>query len=125
MAKAKLFLIAPILLALGLTGCQTVEDATGDQMMTTSDLRKQLEEMPQPEETRPIPTCAPAKQMTAILVNSFKEIPTKAGLASDGSLMILFIAEDTTWTLIRVVNGLSCVMAFGNNMQDVQRDKSI
>ena len=116
--------LALVLLALTLAGCQTVDDVSVKQMSTV-ELRKHLEEMPQPEETRPIPTCAPAEQMTAILVNSFKEIPTKAGLASDGSLMILFIAEDTTWTLIRVVNGLSCVMAFGNNMQDVQRDKSI
>jgi len=112
------------LLALIFTGCQTVEDVPVDQM-TTVELRKHLEEQPQPQETRPIPTCAPAEQMTAILVNSFKEVPTKAGLASDGSIMILFVAEDASWTLIRAINGLSCVMAFGNNMQDVQRDKSI
>ena len=112
------------LLALTFTGCQTVADTPVDQM-TTVELRKHLEEMPQPEETRPIPTCAPAKQMTAILVNSFKEIPTKAGLANDGSLMILFAAEDKTWTMIRVVNGMSCVLMFGVNMQDVERTGSI
>ena len=125
MVKAKLFLIAPILLALGLTGCQTVEDPTSDQMMTTSDLRKQLEEMPQPNDARPMPGCAPAKQMTSILVNTFKEIPTKAGMANDGAIMILFIGEKNTWTLVRAINGLSCVADFGVNMQDVKRNKTI
>ena len=125
MAKAKLFLIAPILLALVLASCQTVEGAPDDQMMTTDDLRKQLEELPKPNDARPMPGCAPAKQMTSILVNTFKEIPTKAGMANDGAIMILFIGEKNTWTLVRAINGLSCVADFGVNMQDVKRNESI
>jgi len=125
MAKAKLVLIIPILFALMLTSCQTVEDAPVEQMMTTVDLRKQLEELPSAKDARPIPGCAPAKQMTDILVNTFKEIPKRAGLANDGAIVILFTGEGGVWTLVRAINGLSCVMDFGVNMQEVKRNKSI
>jgi len=125
MVKVKLALIMPILFVLMLTSCQTVEDAPVEQMMTTIDLRKQLEELPSAKDARPIPGCAPAKQMTDILVNTFKEIPTRAGMANDGAIIILFIGKNNTWTLVRVVNGLSCVMDFGVNMQEVKRNKSI
>ena len=125
MVKAKLVLIIPILFALVLTSCQTVEDAPVGQMMTTIDLKKQLEELPSAKDTRPMPGCAPAKQMTDILVNTFKEIPTRAGMANDGAIIILFIGKNSTWTLVRAINGLSCVADFGVNMQEVKRNEAI
>ena len=111
-----------LILALVLGACQTVADAPVDQMMTTADLKKQLEELPTASDAQPIPGCAPAQQMTDILVNTFKETPTQAGLAKDGAIVILFIGKNSTWTLVRAVNGLSCVMDFGNNMQPVQQN---
>ena len=72
-----------------------------------------------------MPGCAPAKQMTSILVNTFKEIPTKGRIANDGAIVILFVGEQNTWTLVRAVNNISCVVDFGVNMQDVKRKKSI
>jgi len=125
MAKAKLTFIVPILLALLFTGCQTVDDAPSDHMMTTTELREQLAELPSPPGSRPMPGCAPAKQMTSILVNTFKEIPTKGGIANDGAIVILFIGEQNTWTLVRAINNISCVVDFGVNMQDVKRKNSI
>ena len=119
MSKSKLGLIALLFI---LAGCQTVADAPVDQMMTTADLKKQLEELPTANDARPIPGCAPAQQMTDILVNTFKETPTQAGLANDGAIVILFIGKNSTWTLVRAVNGLSCVMDFGSNMQPVQQN---
>lgn len=113
------------LLALTLAGCQTVADAPSDQMMTTTELREQLAELPSPTGARPIPGCAPAKQMTEIIVNTFKEIPIKGGIANDGAIIILFVGKQNTWTLVRAVNNISCVVDFGVNMQDVKRTNSI
>ena len=81
------------LLTLMLVSCQTIEDAPVEHMMTTVELRKQLEELPSASDVRPMPGCAPAKQMTEILVNTFKEIPKKAGIANDGAIVILFTGE--------------------------------
>ena len=125
MVRTKLTFIVTVLLALTFAGCQTVDDAPSDQMMTTADLREQLAELPSPPGARPMPGCAPAKQMTSILVNTFKEIPTKGGIANDGAIVILFVGEQNTWTLVRAINNISCVVDFGVNMQDVKRKKSI
>ena len=125
MVRTKLTFIVTVLLALTFAGCQTVDDAPSDQMMTTADLREQLAELPSPPGSRPMPGCAPAKQMTSILVNTVKEIPTKGGIANDGAIVILFVGEQNTWTLVRAINNISCVVDFGVNMQDVKRKKSI
>ncbi len=58
--------------------------------------------------------CLPGPEMTARLVQQYGEVPIGAGLSSEEEVVIHFLSERGTWTLVTAVrDGESCILAAG------------
>lgn len=66
--------------------------------------------------------CSPREVVLDQLATKFKEEPVAVGLANNGGLLELLTAGDgATWTIIITMpNGVSCLVAAGENWQDHQ-----
>jgi hypothetical protein len=66
--------------------------------------------------------CSPRQDVLDQLASKFKEAPVAVGLANNGGLLELLTAGDgTTWTIIITMpNGVSCLVAAGEDWQDHQ-----
>lgn len=67
--------------------------------------------------------CSPRNDVLSQLATKFKEAPVAIGLANNGGLLEVLTAGDgTTWTIIITMpNGVSCLVAAGENWQDHER----
>jgi hypothetical protein len=67
--------------------------------------------------------CSPRDDVLSQLATKFKEAPVAIGLANNGGLLEVLTAGDgTTWTIIITMpNGVSCLVAAGEDWQDHER----
>lgn len=67
--------------------------------------------------------CSPRDDVLSQLASKFKEAPVAVGLANNGGLLEVLTAGDgTTWTIIITMpNGVSCLVAAGEDWQNHQR----
>lgn len=69
------------------------------------------------------PACVKRKDLLKHLEARFSEVPVALGLSENGSVVEVFAAKDgATWTVTMTMpNGLSCLIASGQEWQDVPR----
>ncbi|WP_416896146.1 MAG: hypothetical protein ACMVY4_11370 [Minwuia sp.] len=68
--------------------------------------------------------CKERAQVLDKLSNNYKEAPVAMGIASNGAVLEVLTSSEgaQTWTiLITQPNGISCVMATGEDWTDVER----
>lgn len=68
--------------------------------------------------------CSDRADVLAQLGNKYKEAPSAVGLANNGGLIEVLTSEDgATWTiLVSMPNGTSCLLAAGENWQNLVRE---
>ena len=65
--------------------------------------------------------CAPHDKVSKELAAKFGEQVSSIGLATDNSIMELYASATGTWTLTATLaNGLTCLVASGQNFETVQ-----
>ena len=71
------------------------------------------------------PGCQTRAEIEQLLTQKFDEVPTAAGLQSNGHLIQVFASKDgTTWTIVATrPDGLSCIVALGQHWEAL-RDHS-
>ncbi len=64
--------------------------------------------------------CASHEKMVKLLSKRFSEIPKAIGLVGKKRVMEVYVSEEGTWTIL-VTNsgGQTCILAAGNNWEDV------
>lgn len=67
--------------------------------------------------------CSPRQDVLTQLSTKFKESPVAIGIANNGGLLEVLTAGDgATWTIIITMpNGVSCLVAAGEDWQDHER----
>ena len=69
------------------------------------------------------PACVKRVDLIKHLSNKYHEAPAAVGLADNGSLLEVFASKSgETWTVtVTMPNGISCMVATGQNWQDLPR----
>jgi hypothetical protein len=69
------------------------------------------------------PTCVKRADLIKHLSSKYHEAPAAVGLADNGSLVEVFASKaGETWTVtVTMPNGISCMVATGQNWQDLPR----
>ncbi|UCH74032.1 MAG: hypothetical protein JSU82_17225 [Rhodospirillales bacterium] len=69
--------------------------------------------------------CGDRDEIVARLESGYQESTTGIGLSASGGLVELYTSEKGTWTLmLSQPNGVSCLMAAGDNWEQVDRAKT-
>ncbi len=64
--------------------------------------------------------CGERRALVATLEKTYSETPVSVGLASNGAIIEIFASPTGTFTIILTQpNGLTCVMAAGENWEDL------
>ena len=64
--------------------------------------------------------CGERRAIVATLDKTYSETPVSVGLASNGAIIEIFASPTGTFTIILTrPNGLTCVMAAGENWEDL------
>jgi len=107
-----------LIIILFLTGCQTDQAVhPTDLMMTQDDLIKQEIELT--PSLAPLPECGPHDVIEKVLMEKFKEKPLLAGGYMDNSIMQLYAGPEGSWSLVREIGAITCVVAAGYGLQMV------
>jgi hypothetical protein len=69
------------------------------------------------------PACVKRADLISHLMDKYHEAPAAVGLADNGSLLEVFASKSgETWTVtVTMPNGISCMVATGQNWQDLPR----
>ena len=68
--------------------------------------------------------CGPRGEVVANLEKGYAEHPVSMGLASNGAVIEVFASEAGTFTIVMTKpNGLSCLVAAGNNWEELVAPK--
>ncbi len=68
--------------------------------------------------------CSERKKFTTYLAEKYKEIPTAIGLVSNTGMMEVYVSKRGTWSILMTApNGISCLIAAGNNWQGLKLAK--
>src|SRR5687768_10222694 len=78
---------------------------------------------PAQAQAQPAPACVKRVDLIKHLSNKYHEAPAAVGLADNGSLLEVFASKSgETWTVtVTMPNGISCMVATGQNWQDLPR----
>ena len=69
--------------------------------------------------------CGDRNEIVARLESGYQESTTGVGLSATGGLIELYTSEKGTWTLMLTQpNGVSCLIAAGDNWEQVDRPKA-
>ena len=69
--------------------------------------------------------CGQREEFVARLENGYQEFNSALGMASGGGLVELYTSEKGTWTLMLTQpNGVSCLIAAGENWESFNNPKS-
>jgi hypothetical protein len=69
------------------------------------------------------PACVKRADLAKHLESKYQEAPSAVGLSDNGSLLEVFSSADgSTWTVtVTMPNGISCMVATGQQWQDIPR----
>lgn len=68
--------------------------------------------------------CGPRVQIIEGIGKKYKEVPNAIGIASQGTLVELFVAPSGTWTMLLTRgDGVSCLMGVGTDWQPLPPSK--
>jgi hypothetical protein len=71
------------------------------------------------------PLCDDRKDMLTALDGKFDEKPVSLGLAGNGTVVVVLISENGSWTIIMTsTNGVSCLMATGEHWRELPKQKA-
>ena len=67
-----------------------------------------------------VANCGPHQEMIKVLAKKYLESPKAVGTVNDDKLVELFVSAQGSWTiLVTRTNGSSCIIAAGQNWEDV------
>ncbi len=67
--------------------------------------------------------CGPRDMVMANLERTYDEVPRSMGLASNGTVIEVLVSKKGTFTVIMTrPDGISCLMAAGENWEDIPPD---
>ena len=70
------------------------------------------------------PICGIHRDVLDRLKEAYSETPDSIGLASNGAIIEVLVSDKKTWTIVMTQpNGVSCLMAVGEDWQEVPRNK--
>ena len=58
--------------------------------------------------------CGPEDRLADWMWKNYREVPSWEGIAADGSRLVLYLAIDATWTIVRIADGVACGKADGS-----------
>ncbi|MDB4725932.1 hypothetical protein OAF54_00755 [bacterium] len=106
-----------------MSGCQAVPEHP--PMMTTTELRQEAAELPQPVQQHPqYPglTCGPRQGIIERLKKKYKEEPVAIGMVQNGWVMEITSNAQNEWTaLMTRPDGVTCIVAVGQDWQSIEK----
>lgn len=64
------------------------------------------------------PQCAPRDDVAKMLSEKYGEIPSRIGMAADGTMMELWASDKGTWSLtFTLPNGATCLASWGDRLE--------
>ena len=112
---------AAVLLTLLLSACQSTNPSS------TVGLRQQENPPVAPEsslhEVSSVPSCAKKELMTKFLAKTFNEKPILRGVSTDGSILTIYAGPNGAWTLTKIVNDITCILAGGTGLKVLRSEK--
>ncbi len=68
--------------------------------------------------------CSKRDKFTSFLAKKYKEVPKAMGLVSNSGMMEVYVSEQGTWSILMTApNGITCLIAAGNNWQGLKLAK--
>jgi len=68
--------------------------------------------------------CSERKKFTSFLSEKYNEVPKAVGLVSNTGMMEVYVSEKGTWSILMTSpNGITCLIAAGNNWQGLKMAK--
>ena len=117
---------AVILLTLLLSACQSTDSLSTDSL-STFEIRQKEQGLPVNEpfiqEASSVPNCAKKELMTGFLAKTFNERPLLRGVSTDGSILKIYAGPNGGWTLTRIVNDTTCIVAAGTDLRVLRSEK--
>ena len=112
---------AVVLLTLLLSACQSTDS------LSTFEIRQQESQLVATEystqRTPSVPNCAKKELMTGFLAKTFNERPLLRGVSTDGSILKIYAGPNGGWTLTRIVNDTTCIVAAGTDLRVLSSKK--
>lgn len=112
---------AVVLLTLLLSACQSTDS------LSTVEVRQQEHRLvvnePSIQEVASIPNCAKKELMTKFLAKTFNEVPLLKGVSTDGSILTIYAGPNGAWTLTKIVNDITCIVAAGTDLKVLRSEK--
>ena len=112
---------AVVLLTLLLSACQATDS------LSTVEIRQQEQALvvsePFIQEVSSVPNCAKRELMTKFLAKTFNERPLLKGVSTDGSILTIYAGSNGTWTLTKIVNDTTCIVAAGTDLKVLKSEK--
>lgn len=112
---------AVVLLTLLLSACQSTDS------LSTVEIRQQEQAQQAPEsslhEALSVPSCAKRELMAKFLEKTFNEKPILRGVSTDGSILTIYAGPNGAWTLTKIVNDITCILAGGTGLKVLRSEK--
>jgi hypothetical protein len=112
---------AVVLLTLLLPACQSTNS------LSTVEIRQQEHQLVVSEssiqEVSSVPSCAKKDLMTKFLAKTFNERPLLKGTSTDGSILTIYAGPNGAWTLTKIVNDITCIVAGGTGLKVLKSEK--
>ncbi len=112
---------AVVLLTLLLPACQSTDS------LSTVEVRQQEQQLvvnePSIQEVSSVPSCAKKELMTKFLAKTFNERPLLKGTSTDGSILTIYAGPNGAWTLTKIVNDITCIVAGGTGLKVLKSEK--
>jgi hypothetical protein len=68
--------------------------------------------------------CSERKKFTSYLSKKYNEVPKAVGLVSNSGMMEVYVSEKGTWSILMTTpNGITCLIAAGDNWQGLKLAK--
>lgn len=72
------------------------------------------------------PACGERQEVMRVLQDTYAEGATALGVADDGNLLEITSSADGSWTILMTrPDGISCLMASGQEWKPIQRDPEV
>ncbi len=65
--------------------------------------------------------CSKREKFTSFLAKKYNEVPKAMGLVSNSGMMEVYVSKQGTWSILMTApNGITCLIAAGNNWQGLK-----